>query len=330
MDDDLARSGVLVEVVEKRGRGDVIGYLTRLRRVLKRLEPAVIYAYLDVANLLATFARLWLPGTKVVWGIRCSDLNLDDYDWLTALTYRSSLCLAWMPDLLIFNSEAGLKLQLAHGTRPRRYEVIPNGIDSGTFRFDQGGRRRVRAELGIQPDEVVIGLVARLDAMKDHRTFLQAAARFVQEGGNARFACVGGGPVAVAELLRRECNRLGLGAHVLWLGERRDLPSIYSALDLHTSSSAFGEAFSNAVGEAMACGVANVVTDVGDARTVVGDTGIVVPPRDASALCRGWRELLSLPRADRSRRARARIEQLFSMNALTERTADAVERLFDA
>ena len=76
---------------------------------------------------------------------------------------------------------------------------------------------------------------------------------------------------------------------------------LQAAFDVATSASAFGEGFSNVIGEAMACSVPCVVTDVGDSRWIVGDTGVVVAPRDPVALAEAWERLLAAGPGERSR-----------------------------
>jgi glycosyltransferase involved in cell wall biosynthesis len=95
-----------------------------------------------------------------------------------------------------------------------------------------------------------------------------------------------------------------------------------AGLDVLTVSSAWGEGFPNVVGEAMACAVPCVVTDVGDSAAIVGDTGRVVPPRDTQALVAGWLHLLDLgaqARRNLGLEARQRIQEHFSLPSVVAR-----------
>ena len=122
--------------------------------------------------------------------------------------------------------------------------------------------------------------------------------------------------------LRTVASRLGLSGKVIWAGDRHDMVNVYSALDVMVSSSS-GEGFSNAIAEAMACGVPCVVTDVGDSAWIVGDTGQVVPTRNAWALTQAMAGLAACSAAERAAlgmRARARIVSHFSVEILVNRT----------
>ena len=102
---------------------------------------------------------------------------------------------------------------------------------------------------------------------------------------------------------------------IIRLGRRDDVPNILSAADMIVSSSAYGEGFSNAVAEGMACGLPAIVTDVGDARRIVGNTGIVVPPRDATALGKAIRLMCEVEnRVECGQAARQRIVENFSLD----------------
>ena len=109
-----------------------------------------------------------------------------------------------------------------------------------------------------------------------------------------------------------------------WHGFVRDMTPFYNALDVSTSSSAFGEGVPNAIAEAMACGVPCAVTDVGDSKLVVGDLGIVVPPADPEALSEAWARLLERRSPELSVACRERILREYSIDALVERTEHAL------
>jgi glycosyltransferase involved in cell wall biosynthesis len=131
--------------------------------------------------------------------------------------------------------------------------------------------------------------VARLDPMKDHATLLKAAAAMAREAPDVRLVCIGDGPLRGE--LESLTHSLGLAGRVVWAGEVADTRAAYSAFDIATLASAFGEGFPNVVGEAMACGTAVAATDVGDVRLVIAGVGEVVPPGNNQLLCAAWRVL---------------------------------------
>ncbi len=135
-------------------------------------------------------------------------------------------------DAVIANAEAAGRQAIAGGFPARNLFVIPNGFDCEAFAFDPEGRARVRAEWGIPADAEVVGMVARLDPVKDHETFLAAAARVVAKRPGVRFACVGGGSEERAAALARLARDLGLGDRVTFTGFRRATRAEYSAFDL--------------------------------------------------------------------------------------------------
>ncbi|MCB0037801.1 MAG: glycosyltransferase, partial [Anaerolineales bacterium] len=122
-------------------------------------------------------------------------------------------------------------------------------------------------------------------------------------------------------------EELGITKRVIWAGARADMPAVYNALDLLLSTS-LSEGFPNVVGEAMACGIPCIVTDVGDAGYLVHNTEMVVPSGDAAALAQAGLKLLNHDRLDfLKQQVYERIQQCFTGAKLAEKTADALMAL---
>ncbi|WP_296509644.1 glycosyltransferase [Rhodoferax sp.] len=321
-DAELVAAQVPVYFVEKRGRWDVVGFLFRLVGTLRQLEPKVIYSFLDLPNVLASLLSGFVGKPLLIWSVRAAGMEMLHYDWLMRIVPWVEARLSGRPRIIIANSYAGAAWAISRRFPRERLRVVHNGIDTVRFRPDAIGRARVRAEWGVNDSTVLVGLVARLDPMKDHRLFFQSCAALKVTQDDVRFVCVGGGSTAYQDELRKFAQQLGIGERVIWAGGRQDMPAVHSALDMECSTSAFGEGFSNAIGEAMACGVPCVVTDVGDSARIVMDVGEVLAPRDSAALTRALERLLirikNEPRL--GERARERIQCEFSLEQMVLRT----------
>ena len=322
----LHDAGVEIYCLEKTGRWDVLAFMRRLVNLVRRDEPDIIHGYLDTPNVLLALLRPWLGQARLVWGIRASNMDSARYDRLAAVeSWLAALC-SRTADLIICNSEAGRAYHESRGYPASKMVVVPNGVDTQRFQPNDKARRAVRAEWAVHPQETLIGIVARLDAMKDHSNFLRAAAQTARAHPEARFVCVGEGPTSYRDALMREAVALGLEGRVIWAGARDDIHQVYNALDLAVSSSSFGEGFPNMIGEAMATGIACVVTDVGDSAAIVGELGWVCAPNDSAALAACMCDALRVPRRDPAV-LRERICAAFGSARLLERTIAELSRV---
>jgi glycosyltransferase involved in cell wall biosynthesis len=223
------------------------------------------------------------------------------------------------PAAILYNSHISAKQHETLGYHSDKRRIIPNGFDCEVFRPDPDARTRVRNDLGINDNVLVVGLIARYHPMKDHRNFLAAASIFHGFAPDARFVLAGAGVDPRNKNLTTQLEDLGLARHTYLLGERADVAALNASMDIATLSSAWGEGFPNVIGEAMACGVPCVVTDVGDSSFVVGDTGRVVSPRNPEALAHAWRELVEIgwtARHQLGMKARRRIQANFSLDVV--------------
>lgn len=323
---ELEASGVPLIDLGKRSRWDLAAFAPKAARAIRAFRPEIVHGYLVAPNLLSVLARAFAPGASIVWGVRASDMDFSRYDLLAKATFALSVSLSRSADLVIANSQAGRRFHVAQGYPADRCAVVPNGIDTARFHPHRSIGLPFRARWGAGPDDRVAGFVGRADPMKDHATFLAAAEIAAARDPRLRFACVGPDGLSRIDRLRDLPTARRLGGRLVWSGETEEMAAVYNSFDLLVLSS-LSEGFPNAVAEAMACGVPCAVTDVGDASKIVGDTGVVVPPRDpaalASAILRLARSVTPAPREE----PRRRIETEFSLDALVARTEGELLRL---
>jgi len=284
LEEDLHNAGVQLRSLNKKSRWDIVGLFLRLIRFIHREKPDFVYSYLAVPNIVTVVPRLLFRRIKFIWGVGASNVDLKQYDWLTRSSNWLECKFSGFPDLIIANSHSALNYAVANGFPKSNMVVIPNGIDTDQFCPDSLERKRVRKEWDVSENQKLIGLVGRLDPMKDHPTFLKAAALLGKQREDIRFVCVGEGLAHYRNQLHTLSKELGLTNRIIWAGARPDMPAVYNAFDIATSSSSYGEGWSNVIGEAMACGIPCVVTDVGDSAWIVGKNGIVVKPNDVNAV----------------------------------------------
>ncbi len=323
LEHDLEDSGVTIHSLEKKGRWDIIGFGKRVVQLLKSQQIDIFHSYLPGANIIAVLAKPLLGKTPVVLAVAASNMDLSCYDRTARFTYWLEARLSRFSELIISNSKSGLLCAVQRGFPENKMIVLPNPHDTEKFRRHPDGRQKVRQEWGVHSEDVLIGTVARFDAMKDHRNFIKAAAILAKDHENTRFVCVGDGSDAYISELQELTVQLEINERFIWPGPRQDMPEVYSALDINTCSSSFGEGLPNAIGEAMSCSTPCVVTDVGDCARIVGDTGEVVVPGSSQALADGWGKMierLSSEGAVVGKKSRERIVNKFSKQKAVELT----------
>jgi glycosyltransferase involved in cell wall biosynthesis len=314
--DVLRRVGIRVVELNFGSVPGMLAGVLELARTLRSFQPTVVQGWMYHGDLLG-WLGLALSGrrrrTGLIWSIRCSDMDLDRYGTGLRAVIRTCAWLSGRPDLVTANSAAGMRAHQALGYRPQRIDIIPNGVDVARYAPDPQMRAQMRAELGIPDDAVVVAHVARVDPMKDHESFLSA---------------MSAAPDVHALVVGRGTDQLAGAANIHLLGARSDVPRLLAAADAIVSSSAFGEGFSNALAEGMACALPAIATDVGDARELIADTGFVVPPRAPDALAAAIRDFAAQPAEQRAllgQRARDRIVQNFTLERAVARFAAAYD-----
>lgn len=291
--------------------------LCRFIKLMNKLQPNLIQGWMYHANLAALLASWFIPyKIPVLWNIRHTPYKLKDEKRLTAFLIRLSAVISSRPTMILYNSHGSAYQHKLLGFSNKHQEVIPNGFDCNYFKPSENARLKLRNSLGLNHKTFLIGLIARYHPMKDHITFIQAAGRLVAQYPDVHFILAGRGIDKTNSILTNMIKEVNIMRNIHLLGECSNMPEIIAALDISTNTSSWGESFPNVVGESMASGVPCVVTDIGDSAWIVGDTGIVIPPKNIDELVKAWMKLIeigSVCRKQLGQKARKRIINNFSL-----------------
>lgn len=317
--DKLLEAGINVYALDMQPRFNSLGKLLKLRSLLQQIQPDYIQGWMYHANLVALLAGRLVCKSKVFWNIRCSAMDLSQYRFTTRIIFKLGAWLSKYPDAILNNSQASIKQHYAAGYKNKNLWFVPNGFDLDKFKPDSAIYSRFREEHKLPADAKIIGMFARFDPMKDHRTFLEAAAIVAGKIANVYFVLAGKNVDEHNRDFAKFINTNNLQGRVFLLGQASNMQQIYPAMDYVTQTSVFGEGFPNVLGEAMACGVPCFATDVGDALQVLGDVGQVVPMKQPEALADVWAQALAGAKPETfATKVRDRIKQNFSLSSITE------------
>jgi glycosyltransferase involved in cell wall biosynthesis len=323
---------ILVKVIRmRRGIPNPLA-IFRLASMLRQIKPHIIQTWMYHANLMGGLAAKVAGKIPVVWGIHNSNLSYKHNKLTTIGTAVVCGNLSrWLPSRIVSVSELARTIHLKLGYSSEKMLVIPNGFDLDVFKPDSDARQSVRAELGVSEKDTLIGLIARFDPQKDHRNFIEAALLLHKRLPEAHYLLCGDGISIENKELNRWLKSSNNYRYFHLLGPRMDIPRLICALDI-LSSSSYGEAFPLVVGEAMACCIPCVVTDVGDSAWIVGKTGRVVPPKNPQAFADALFELLSMDKEEREelgKLARQRIAENFSLDSIVHKYEDLYQEILE-
>lgn len=309
-------------IVQRRSKYDFT-VVPRLAALMRRLRAEIVHGYLFDAEIASRLAGR-LIGIPVIGSERNTGYTMKRSN---LLAYRAT---RWCHNFTIANSNAGADFNSKIlGQSRSTYRVVHNGVDAE--RFCPGDGSKIRAEWGIKPGELVVGMFASFKPQKNHPFLLRAAKRVLARQPNTRFVLVGdelfkgmSGSVEFKRSVVQLVDDLGLRAHCAFAGNRSDVEACYRACDLTVLPSRF-EGTPNVALESMASGVPVVATNVSDNAYVVpdGQAGFVVPLDDEDALANRIGRLLSdsTLRRQMGDAARAWILAEFTGRRLAEKTA---------
>lgn len=284
----IMATGVQVHILNMQRGLPSLFALGRLARLTYCLSPDIVQGWMYHGNLAALLmGRILRKRVRVFWNVRHSITTLDNEKRLTRQVVRWGAMLSSRVDRILYNSEVAACQHEQLGYDPSKRLIIPNGFDVKRLRPMPGMRDEVRARHRIPAQTFVIGMVARYHPMKDFSNFLQAARIHLKSYPGTHFLLAGHGVDRNNTDLVR-CIDANMEGRVHLLGAQDRVEELMNAMDVFCLSSAWGDAFSNVLGEAMSCEVPCVSTDVGDARTIIGNTGYVVKVGSPEDLSQAW------------------------------------------
>ncbi len=296
----------------------------RLIRYIRAHRIRVVHAFGFYANVFAIPAARLAGAPLVIASIR------DTGDHLTWLQKAMQKWACRAAHHVLVNALAVRTVLVEQGYDPAHITVIRNGIDVARFRGVES-RRAARALLGIRDEAPLIAVFARLNPLKGLEFFLEAAALLSGQFKDARFLIVGDSiSREYRDELEGKAKALGLGTRVFFTGFRTDIPELLGEVSVLVLPS-LAEGLSNVILEGMAAGVPVVATRVGGNPEIVEDgvSGLLVPPRDASALAEAIGSLIADPgRREAMGRAGQKLAiERFSLEATVAQTEELYERL---
>lgn len=315
----LQEAGFKVHHLDMESPPSVARGVLRLNQIIRQSDADIVQCWMYRSNVLAGgLARA--AGKRVVWGIHSSSFK-HGRPSARALVHLSGFLAKWYPDFIINCSSRSAELHASLGYSAVPGTVVHNGYDPAEFYADEAAARAARKTLGLKRQDFAVGSISRWDILKDIPNLIAAARLVRQHGLPIRIFMIGAGLSSSNAQLMREIERAGCTDFITPLGPRSDVQNLARALNLHVLASVT-EAFPNVVAETMLCETPNVVTDVGDAALMVGNSGWVVPPSDprrlADAIVEAYHEWKEAPDewAERRKSARAQIAENFSFDRM--------------
>ncbi len=268
--------------------------LQRLTDTLINVKPDIVQSWLYRSDLMAGLCRVRHLHIPLVWGVHSTNPR-QRQKATTALVRLNALLSRALPTQIVYCSHDTRQTHEQIGYCQQKGITIHNGVDTNRFTPNRTYRQIVRADLKVGPDTPLIGLVARFDPIKDHRTFFAASSIFLGRYPAAHFVLCGEGIDDQNPALTDLIEEFKLRHSVHLLGPRNDIQKITAALDIACSTS-LNESFSMTLAEAMACGIPCVATNTGGPRELFNNGhGLLVPVGDPLSLADAWQAVLETP-----------------------------------
>lgn len=318
------KAGIRVKTLGVKGVFSGVRGLFRLAAIIRMEKPDLVQTWMYHSALIGTLAG-WLScrSPKTLWSIHHTQLGKESSKRTTRMIHRFLAFLSSRtPECIIYCSQSSLALHLENGFDESRAKLVYNGTDISAYHADAACKQQIRDEYGIPMDAPLIGMAGRYHPQKDHANLMRAFATVQKKIPEAHLIACGRDITRETPALRDLADACPSPSQVHLIGPRLDMAHVYPAFSIAALSSCEGEAFPLVLGEAMACEVPCVATDVGDSALIIGDTGRIVAPRDAAALAAAMVGMIRDTGEDSGKLARQRVVDHFTLGLYVQSHAE--------
>jgi len=259
----------------KRNLSSIVA-IWRYHRLLKKHHPDIVQAWMYHANAFAMMARFFLSKHQVIFNIRRSLDNKTNLKWLTRCALKFNAWLSPWAVAVIYNSQWSQMQHQQTGFCADNAVYIPNGFDLNVFKPSEVIYKKFRVKHHLNECSKIVGMIARFHSDKNHQGFVEVAKRIADSANSESvfFVLAGKGCHINNQPLLEWIKNAHLEDRFILLGSVESI-QVLPAFDVYLSTS-WVEGFPNVIGEAMACGVPCVATDVGDTKMIVSTHGYTV------------------------------------------------------
>lgn len=317
----MEEMGVNVVCLKMRNWFSILYALIKLKKIIQNEKPAIIHTWMYHANILGGIAAYFAKNQNIIWSIRRSEYTSKESFSTFIVMKIGAMLSSIIPKVIVHVAESGLKNHQKYGYKSNNTLVIPNGFDLKKLKHDQITRKKIRNELSLNDDQILIGCVGRFHVSKGYETLIASSVNVSKLHKNVKYLLIGRNMNNQNSILMELINKSGLPENFILVGERLNIHEYMNAMDIFCLSS-ITEGFPNVVGEAMASSLPCVATCVGDVVKITGDNAILVQPKNKDSLSKGLCEMLDMNIEKRKRmgsKGRKKIETDYPINLICEK-----------
>lgn len=317
----LEEIGVKVICLEIKSWSSVFKALLKLKKIIRNERPTIVHTWMYHANIFGGIAAYLAKSQNIIWSIRRSELTINESLSTFIVMKIGAIFSSIIPKSIVHVAESGLKNHQKYGYKSNNTLVIPNGFDLEKLKYDQIARKKIRNELNLNDNQILIGCVGRFHVSKGYETLISSSANVLKLHKNVKYLLIGRNLDKENSILIEWINKTGFSENFIMVGEKHNIPEYMNAMDVFCLSS-ITEGFPNVLGEAMASGLPCVATCVGDVEKITGDTAILIEPNNNELLSKGLNKILSMDSKKRKimgSKGRRKIEKEYPINLICEK-----------